>query len=85
MTWKWSPKGSRGTNVEIFSLKMKSPFVCCWNHPRIEKEMFSLVSTGLTLLPARRKGKERASLVNAAFMVPCEVCPGRIVSVILIG
>ena len=29
--------------------------------------MLSLVSAGLTLLPARRKGKERASMVSAAF------------------
>ncbi len=35
--------------------------------PGIEREMLSLVSAGLTLLPARRKGKERASMVSAAF------------------
>ena len=29
--------------------------------------MLSLVSTGLTLLPVRRKGKERASRVSPAF------------------
>ena len=37
--------------------------VCCW----IESEMFSLMSTGLTLLPVKRKGKERASHVSPAF------------------
>ena len=29
--------------------------------------MISLVSAGLTLLPARRKGKEKVSMVSAAF------------------
>ena len=38
-----------------------------WNRPGGEREMFSLVSAGLNLLPARRKGKERSSIVSAAF------------------
>ena len=29
--------------------------------------MFSLMSAGLTLRPARRKGKEKSSMVSAAF------------------
>ena len=77
MTRKWSPKGSRGSNVEMYSHEMKSPSVCCWNHPGIEREMLSLMSAGLTLLPARRKGKERASMVSAAFYSVRGGAPGQ--------
>ena len=51
----------------MFFLEMKSISVCCWNRNGIEREMLYLVSAGLTLLPARRKGKERASMVSAVF------------------
>ena len=44
------------------ALEMKGPSVCSWNRPGIEREMLSLMSTGFTLLPARRKGKESAHL-----------------------
>ena len=67
MTRKGSPKRSRGTNVEMCTLVMKSPSVCCWNRPWREREMLSLLSAGLTLLPVRRKGKERTSHVSPAF------------------
>ena len=66
MTQKWSPKGSR-TNVEVCFLEMNSPSVCCWNCPELERKMLSLVSVGLTLLPARRKGKERVSTASTVF------------------
>ena len=49
------------------SLEMKGSSVCCWNRPGLEKEMLFLMSAGLTLMPARRNGKERASMVSAAF------------------
>ena len=42
------------------------------------------MSVGLTLLPARRKEKERASMVSTAFYGARGDVPGRIASVILI-
>ena len=83
MTRKWSPKGSRGTNVEMCSLEMKGPSVGCWNRPGREREMLSLMSTGLNLLSTRRKGKERASMVSAAFYGARGGVPGQ--NSILIG
>ena len=43
--------------------------VCYWNRPELEREMLSLVSTGLTYLPAKRneKTKERSSMGSAVF------------------
>ena len=43
--------------------------VCGWNCPELEREMFSLISAGLTYLPAKRneKGKERSHVFSAAF------------------
>ena len=55
------------------ALEMKSQ--CLLLESSRIRELLSLVLAGLTLLPARRKGKERAS------MVPGEVCPDRMVSV----
>ena len=60
-------KGNRGTNLEMFSLEMKSPSFCFWNRPGIEREMLSLVSAEPFLLAARRKGKARSSMVSADF------------------
>ena len=43
--------------------------VCCWNCPELGREMFSRVSAGLNLLPAKRyeKEKERSHVFSAAF------------------
>ena len=68
-------KEAEERNVEMCSLEMKSPSVCCSESSRDRKRvssrdrerMFPLVSAGLNLLPARRKGKERSSMVSAAF------------------
>ena len=80
--------------------RWKGPSVCCLESPRgREEKCYLLVSAGpsllaairrdkkrgLTLLPARRRGKERGRVWLALpFMVPGEVCSGRIASVILV-
>ena len=50
-----------------------------------EGGMFSLVSTGLSLLLARRKRKEVEGTMHNLFMLPGGRDPGRMASVILIG
>ena len=67
---------SSGTNIEMCSFEMKCPSVCCWNR-RDRERMFSPLSTGLTLLLARRKRKEMASMVSAAFYVARGSVPGQ--------
>ena len=61
--------------------------VCCWNCPELEREMLSLVSAGLTFCQPRGMKKEKRGRAWLAlpFMVPGEVCPGRMACVVLIG
>ena len=51
--------------------------VCCWNSPELEREMFSLVSAGLTFCQLRgMKGKERSHVFSAAFYGAQRGVPG---------
>ena len=61
--------------------------VCYWNCPEMEREMFSLISAGLTFCQLRgmRKEKRDCTCLVLPFMVPGEVCPDRMAWVILIG
>ena len=61
--------------------------VCCWNCPELEREMFSLVSAGFTFCQLRgiRKEKRGRTCLALPFMVPGEVCAGRMAWVVLIG
>ena len=78
MTRKWSPNVCKGTNVEVCSLKMDSPCLLLEFSRVGERNVFSRIGWSY-LLPAKRneKGKERSHVFSAAFMVPSEVCPGR--------
>ena len=57
MTRKWSPKVCKGTIVEMCSLEMESP--CLLLDSSRVREMLSLVSAGLTELPAKRNEKRK--------------------------
>ena len=61
--------------------------VCCWNCSELEREMLSLVSAGLIFCQLRgiRKEKRGHTCLTLPFMVPGEVCPGRMAWVVLIG
>ena len=61
--------------------------VCYWNCPELEREMVSLVSAGLTFCQPRgmRKEKTDHTCLALPFMVPSEVCPGRMPGVVLNG
>ena len=68
------------------SLKMDSPCLL-WNRSELEREMFSLISAGLTFCQLRgiRKEKRGRTCFALPFMVPGEVCPGRMAWLVLIG
>ena len=85
MTWKWSPKGCRGTNVEVCSLSMKSPCLLLESYRVRERNVMYRVGLSYPAANQEEKEKRDRTWLALPFMVPGEVCPGRIASVIFIG
>ena len=67
MTRKWSPKGNRGTNVEVCSLEMKNPWLQLESSRDRERYVISRVGWSYLAASQEKRKKERASMVSTAF------------------
>ena len=67
MTRKWPSIGSRGTNVEVCFLEMKSPCLLLESYRVRERIFISRVGWSCLAASQAEKKKERASRVSVAF------------------